>query len=217
MADRLLDGPGSLAVFDPMPTRREKLAARGVAATSATGADALFLMVVDETQCQQALYGPDGAAAELRLGAVVVVMSTVGPTAARRLEASLGQVGVQLVDAPVSGGVARAGSGETAAGVEAALELVRPALDRMGSTVVTCEPAAGDAQSVKLVNQLLCGVHITAAGEALASLGLDPAACTRPSGTGPAGSFMLDDRGARMLRVFEQCRAAHLTPRYRSP
>jgi 3-hydroxyisobutyrate dehydrogenase/putative dehydrogenase len=72
----------------------------------------------------------------------------------------------------------------------------------MGSTVVHCGPAAGDGQAVKLVNQLLCGVHIAAAGEALAyadALGLDPESVYETIRHGAAGSFMLEDRGRRML------------------
>jgi 3-hydroxyisobutyrate dehydrogenase/putative dehydrogenase len=68
--------------------------------------------------------------------------------------------------------------------------------------VVHCGPAAGDGQSVKLVNQLLCGVHIAAAGEALAyaeALGLDPKAVHETIRHGAAGSFMFEDRGRRML------------------
>jgi 3-hydroxyisobutyrate dehydrogenase len=210
MATCLLDGPEPLAVYDAVAARREQLAAAGAvaaatAADAARDAEALFVMVVDEAQCRDVLLGPEGAAAALRPGAVVVLMSTVGPDAVRRLAAGLAEVDVTLVDAPVSGGVARAGAGDLlimASGPPEALERVRPALDLMGSTVVVCGQTAGDGQSVKLVNQLLCGVHIAAAAEALAyaqALGLDPAAVHETVRHGAAGSFMLDDRGARMV------------------
>lgn len=209
-----------LAVYDPVAPRREELASAGAVAVAsasdaARDAEALFVMVVDEGQCRQALLGPDGAAAALRPGAVVVLMSTVGPDAVRRLAASLAEVEVELVDAPVSGGVARAGAGDLlvmASGQPAALERVRPALDLMGSTIILCGDTAGDGQSVKLVNQLLCGVHIAAAGEALAyaqALGLDPAAVHETIRHGAAGSFMFDDRGTRMVgREFTPVKSA---------
>ncbi len=210
MARRLLGGPGKLAVFDPVTARSAELAAAGAvaaatAAEAAQQADVLFLMVVDEAQCRQALLGPDGAAAALAPGSIVVLMSTVGPEAVHRLAAALSEVEVELVDAPVSGGVARAAAGDLlimASGQPAALGRARLALDLMGSTVVVCGPTAGNGQSVKLVNQLLCGVHIAAAGEALAyarALGLDPAVVHETIRHGAAGSFMLDDRGSRML------------------
>jgi 3-hydroxyisobutyrate dehydrogenase/putative dehydrogenase len=72
----------------------------------------------------------------------------------------------------------------------------------MGSSVVHCGARVGDGQAVKLVNQLLCGVHIAAAAEALAyaeSLGLDPRFVFETIRHGAANSFMLEDRGERML------------------
>jgi 3-hydroxyisobutyrate dehydrogenase/putative dehydrogenase len=109
------------------------------------------------------------------------------------------------VDAPVSGGIARAATGELLTMVGAAdpaLSAARPVLDELAGRVVVVGDRPGDGQRVKLVNQLLCGVHIAVAAEALAyaeSLGLDPAACWETVRHGAAGSFMLDDRGARMV------------------
>ena len=210
MAKRLLGGPHPVTVYDPVAARREELAEAGAAAADVPAdvgrdADVLFVMVVDEAQCRDLLLGPDGAAQGLAPDALVVLMSTVGPDAVRRLATDLAEVGVGLVDAPVSGGVARAASGELlvlASGEPEALDRVRPLLDLMGSRVVVCGASAGDGQSVKLVNQLLCGVHIAAAGEALAyaqALGLDPAVVHETIRHGAAGSFMLDDRGPRMV------------------
>lgn len=220
MATRLVDVVGTLTVFDPVTERRQSLADQGAVSAqsplqAAREADALFVMVVNEAQCEEALFGSDGAIDVLPQEAVVVVMSTVGPLAVRSQAARLHRRGVQLVDAPVSGGVARACAGELlimASGPAGALNVIRPALARMGSTVVDCGAAAGDGQSVKLVNQLLCGVHIAAAGEALGyarALGLDPAAVYETIRHGAAGSFMLDDRGSRMLtREFQPAKSA---------
>jgi len=198
MAARLVDVSGTLTVFDPVAGRRQSLATQGAVdapspAEAARDADALFVMVVNEDQCEQALFGGDGAVDALAPDAVVVVMSTVGPHAVRALAERLAARGVHLVDAPVSGGVARADTGDLlvmVSGEPAAVDVVRPALTRMGSTVVDCGGAAGDGQSVKLVNQLLCGVHETIRH-------------------GAASSFMLDDRGARMLsREFQPAKSA---------
>lgn len=210
MAKRLLAGPEPLTVYDPVAARREELAGAGAVAAGTPAdvgreADVLFVMVVDEAQCRELLLGPGGAAQVLALGAVVVLMSTVGPDAVRRLAPALAELGVGLVDAPVSGGVTRAATGDLlvlASGEPDALDRVRPLLDLMGSRVVVCGASAGDGQSIKLVNQLLCGVHIAAAGEALGyarALGLDPAVVHETIRHGAAGSFMFDDRGARMV------------------
>jgi 3-hydroxyisobutyrate dehydrogenase-like beta-hydroxyacid dehydrogenase len=162
-------------------------------------------MVVNAEQAEAALFGENGAAEALAPGAAVVVMSTVGPEPVRELDGRLSERRLRLLDAPVSGGVARAERGDLlimAGGPEDLFGELRPALEAMGSTVVHCGPAAGDGQSVKLVNQLLCGIHIAAAGEALAyaeALGLDPGSVYETIRHGAAGSFMLEDRGRRML------------------
>jgi 3-hydroxyisobutyrate dehydrogenase-like beta-hydroxyacid dehydrogenase len=220
MAARLVDVADTLTVFDPVAERQQSLADQGAVSAqspleAAREADALFVMVVNEAQCEEALFGSDGAVAALPQDAVVVIMSTVGPHAVRALAERLHRRGVQLVDAPVSGGVARPGAGDLlimASGPAGALDVVRPALTAMGSTVVDCRASAGDGQSVKLVSQLLCGGHIEAAGEALGyarALGLDPAAVHETIRHGAAGSFMLDDRGARMLsREFQPAKSA---------
>ena len=136
----------------------------------------------------------------------MVVMSTIGPEAARELADALAERDLRTVDAPVSGGVARAEKGELlimAGGPENLFEKLRPVLGAMGSSVVHCGPRVGDGQAVKLVNQLLCGVHIAAAAEALAyaeALGLDPRFVFEAIRHGAANSFMLQDRGERMLK-----------------
>ena len=102
--------------------------------------------------------------------------------------------------------MARAEKGDLlimAGGPENLIEKLRPVLGAMGSSVVHCGPQVGDGQAVKLVNQLLCGVHIAAAAEALAyaeALGLDPRFVFEAIRHGAANSFMLQDRGERMLK-----------------
>jgi len=115
----------------------------------------------------------------------------------------------------MSGGVARAERGDLVVmvgGPRETFEACRPLLDQMGSTVAYVGESVGDGQALKLVNQLLAGVHIAAAAEALgfaAALGLDPRAAWEVVRHGAAGSFMLGDRGARMLDgEFEPVRSA---------
>ena len=134
-----------------------------------------------------------------------VIMSTVGPEAIIATAAQLQQAGASVVDAPVTGGTARASTGELvifAAGEEVSLNHVAPVLTAMGRTK-TVGNRPGDGQGIKVINQHLCAVHIVAAAEALNlahSLGLDPAQVLPLVEGGAAGSWMLSDRGPRMLQ-----------------
>jgi 3-hydroxyisobutyrate dehydrogenase len=213
MATRLLDSGHQVVGYDVDPGAVAVLGDRGKPAASpaeaAAGADVLAVMVATGAQAEDVLFGDQGAASELRTDAVVLLMATVGPAAVEGIAGRLAERGVQLVDAPVSGGVARATTGELlmmVSGPDQALATVQPLLDAMSAK------APVDGQKVKLVNQLLCGVHIAAAAEGLAyaeALGLDAEACWEVIRHGAAASFMLDDRGERMVHgAGEQVRSA---------
>ncbi len=145
-----------------------------------------------------------GGITELPSGQVWVIMSTVGPQSVREQGDILRRLGARVVDAPVTGGVARAKTAELvifAAGAAEDVEAARPVLDTMGKVHVTGSQP-GDGQSIKVVNQHLCSVHLAAAAEALSlarSLGLDPGAVLSLVEKGAAGSWMLSDRGPRMI------------------
>ncbi len=219
MAARLLDSGHQVIGYDVAPAAvaalGDRAGAAGSPAEAGTGVDVLAVMVATAAQADDVLFGDGGAAPALREGAVVLIMATIGPAAVEQIAARLAVQGVQVVDAPVSGGVARATTGELlimVSGAEDALATVRPLLDAMASKapVVGAEP--GEGQKVKLVNQLLCGVHIAAAAEALAyaeAMGLDAEACWDVVRHGAAASFMLDDRGERMVHgAGDQVRSA---------
>ena len=209
-----------VVAYDIDPTRADALADSGVvAATSvadvATGADVLVIMVATPEQADDVLFGDDQAASALAPGGVVLVLSTVGPTAVQRWTSRLSEQGVALVDAPVSGGTARAATGDLLAmvsGPDDDVSRVRPLLDTLASNAPLTGPVPGDGQKVKLVNQLLCGVHIAVAAEALAfaeAIGLDAGEVRETIRHGAAASFMLDDRGARMVdSSFDDVRSA---------
>ncbi|PVZ12280.1 MULTISPECIES: NAD(P)-dependent oxidoreductase [unclassified Pseudomonas] len=133
-----------------------------------------------------------------------VIMSTVGPAAVREQGARLASRGIVVVDAPVTGGVARAQTGSLlifASGTPEALDHVGPVLRAMGN-VKPVGAQVGDGQAIKVVNQHLCSVHLVAAAEALnlaRSLALDPAQVLALIEQGAGGSWMLSDRGPRML------------------
>jgi 3-hydroxyisobutyrate dehydrogenase/putative dehydrogenase len=210
MAGKLAEAGFELKVFDVVAERARPLVELGAESAAspkeaAEGSEALVLMVANAAQANDVLFGEGAVAEALPEGAVVVVMSTIGPEAVRELADALTVRGLRTLDSPVSGGVARAEKGDLlimAGGPQDLFEELRPVLEAMGSSVVHCGPRVGDGQAVKLVNQLLCGVHIAAAAEALAyaeALGLDPRFVFETIRHGAANSFMLEDRGERML------------------
>jgi 3-hydroxyisobutyrate dehydrogenase len=209
MAERLIP-LHKVTVFDVVRERVEKLVAQGAfpaasASGAASGADVVIVIVATPAQLGDAVFGADGVAAGIDSGATLIVMSSVGVDAVREVERRLRPQGVQVLDVPVTGGVARAITGELtllAGGDAATLEHVREVLEKLGTTIASCGPRVGDGQAVKLVNQLLCSIHLAAAGEALnfaSALGLNPASVLEVLGSGAASSFMLLDRGPRML------------------
>ncbi|WP_424347509.1 NAD(P)-dependent oxidoreductase [Kocuria sp. CH-021] len=173
---------------------------------AAAGADVVVVMVATGAQLHDVLFGERGVAEALGPDTVLLVMATVGPQSVESCAQGLESRGVRIVDAPVSGGTARAATGDLlvmVGGAEEDVVAVRPLLDAMAANAPLVGPRVGDGQRFKVVNQLLCGVHIAVAGEALAladSMGLDAAQCLEVLSTGAATSFMFEDRGPRMLQ-----------------
>ncbi|MBK1787843.1 NAD(P)-dependent oxidoreductase [Prauserella cavernicola] len=205
--------------YDLDPARAEALAGDGVRpaasiGAAATDADVLVVMVATAEQVEGVLFGEDAAADALAPGSTVAVMATVGPGPVGPWAQRLSRARIELVDAPVSGGAVRAGTGDLlimAGGPQQAVDHVRPLLDALARTAPHVGTAPGDGQKVKLVNQLLCGVHIAAAAEALSlaeAMGLDAETTWDVIRGGAASSFMLDDRGARMVRGTDEVTSA---------
>ncbi|MDD0857011.1 NAD-binding protein [Arthrobacter alpinus] len=180
------------------------------AQAAARGADALLLAVRNGEQLDEVLFGVNGVAAVLSKGSVVILTSTVGTEAIPATVARLADFGVELVDAPLSGGPVRAGEGDLLIVVGATPDAQRqaaPVLELLASTLSIVGDNPGDGQALKTVNQLLCGVHIAAAAEALAladALGLDQAKTLAALEAGAAGSFMLSNRGPRILEAYTE-------------
>jgi 3-hydroxyisobutyrate dehydrogenase len=204
----------AVSAFDVNSERRALAVAAGVqsrssAGSAASGADVVVLAVRNAEQLDAVLFGADGVVHRLQQGCAVVLTSTVGTDAARVTAARLADAGVHLVDAPLSGGPVRAAAGDLLIVVGAradAFALAEPVLRALGSTITMVSDRPGDGQALKTVNQLLCGVHIAAAAEALAladALGLDRHAALDALGAGAAASFMLGNRGPRMLEAYD--------------
>jgi 3-hydroxyisobutyrate dehydrogenase len=160
------------------------------------------------------LYGEGGLVGGLPAGAVVIVCSTMDPAYVQDLAERLARDSVHLVDAPVTGGAAGAAKGTLTimgSGVTEAFDEARPVLEAFGSRVYNLGPAGAGAR-MKVLNQLLCGVHLAVAGEAIALArhqGLPLAMTLEILGSGAAGSWMLADRGPRMVSErFDDVRSA---------
>ncbi|VXC10882.1 NAD(P)-dependent oxidoreductase [Citricoccus sp. K5] len=211
MARQLLAAGFEVTGVDPSAARREEAAVQGLsvepAPDSAAEADVVVCMVATPDQLRTAALGDDGVLGRMRDGAVLLVMSTVGPRAVQDV-ADEAPPSVRVVDVPVTGGVARAITGDLrlfASGPRSVVEEIRPVLDALG-TVIDCGAEIGQGQSYKAVNQLLCSVHIVAAAEALAlaeELGLDPEKVFSAVAGGAGASWMLSERGPRMLQGLE--------------
>lgn len=174
------------------------------AAEAAAGADVLVLMVVNAAQAESVLFDASALAAMVA-GGSVILMATCPPGAVKALASRVEAAGRALVDAPVSGGVGGATRGTLTimvGGPTSMVERVRPVLDALGDKVFHVGETPGQGAAVKTVNQLLCGVHIAAAAEGLAlaqKAGVDPALALKILQGSAAGSWMLNDRGPRML------------------
>jgi 3-hydroxyisobutyrate dehydrogenase len=148
-------------------------------AEAAKQADIVISVVLNAAQTETILFGEDGVTQTLAEDAVFVSCATMDPEVAKRLAKQLEATGRHYLDAPISGGAQRAAQGELtilASGSPAAFARARPALDAMAAKLYELGDAAGQGAAFKMINQLLAGVHIAAASEAItfaARQGLD--------------------------------------------
>jgi putative dehydrogenase len=209
MTARLVQAGFSVAGYDVSPAARDAVAALGAAvatsaAEAARGADVVILMVVDANQAEQVLF-TDAVVETLPEGRPILLMSTCPAWLVSAIAERVVAQGRVFVDAPVSGGTAGAETGTLtilAAAPSAALDAVRPVFAALGSKLVHVGERPGQAAMLKTVNQLLCGIHIAAAAEAFSlatKCGLDPHLVLEVLGGSAASSWMLKDRGPRML------------------
>lgn len=132
--------------------------------------NAVALVVLNAAQTEAVLFGTSGIAATLAPGAVIVSCATVAPAFAREMETRCADLGLLYLDAPISGGSAKAALGALsvmAAGSAQAFAAARPLLEACAETVFELGDAAGPGSAMKSVNQLLAGVHIAAMAEAM--------------------------------------------------
>ena len=179
----------------------------GCASPAELGAacDVLIVLVVNADQVDAVLFGENGAAPAMRQGSVLVMSVTVAPDYAMRLAARLSERGILMIDGPVSGGAAKAATGEMTvmgsgppeafAKCEAVLGAIAQKIYRLGD-----EPGTGS--KVKMINQLLAGVHIAAAAEAMAlgiKAGADPHMLYDVISNSAGSSWMFQNRVPHIL------------------
>jgi 3-hydroxyisobutyrate dehydrogenase len=210
MAASLVRAGHDVAGSDIRPAAIDSLVAlggRGAAdpGAAAEGAQLIILMVVNQAQVEAVLFGPAGAVARLPKGAVVMLSATVPAAFTEALDARLGETGHLLLDAPVSGGAAKARDGQLtimSSGSAAAYAVADPALAAVAATVYRLGDRPGIGSTVKTVNQLLAGVHIAAAAEAMAlgtRAGADPRQLYEVISNSAGGSWMFQNRVPHML------------------
>jgi len=214
MAQSLRRAGHSVHVYDVRREAAEAFAKDGgVACASLAGlgaaCDVVVSVVVNAAQTEAVLFGtgePDsGCAASMKPGSVFVMCSTVDPNWSVALEARLEGLGLRYIDAPISGGAAKAASGQMTmmtAGKPEAFAVAEPFLNAMAGKVYKLGDSAGAGSQVKIINQLLAGVHIAAAAEAMAlglREGVNAEALYEVITNSAGNSWMFENRMAHVL------------------
>ncbi|HZV20810.1 MAG TPA: L-threonate dehydrogenase [Hyphomicrobiales bacterium] len=177
----------------------------GSPAEAAREADIILCVVVTAAQTNAVLLGPDGVAGVVKAGSVFISSATMDPASARRLGKEAEARGLLYLDAPISGGAARAAKGEltvVASGSRAAFAKARPALNAIAAKVYELGDEPGIGAGFKMINQLLAGVHIAAAAEAIvfaAKQGLDLAKVYEVITASAGNSWMFENRVPNIL------------------
>lgn len=162
-------------------------------------------VVVNAEQTEQVLFGDTGAAKVMKKGSLFIMCSTVTPSWSVALEQRLAELGILYLDAPISGGAAKANLGQITmmtAGSPQAYALCNEALDAMAAKVYRLSDKAGAGSKVKVINQLLAGVHIAAAAEAMAlgiREGVDPESLYDVITHSAGNSWMFENRMPHVL------------------
>ena len=210
MAKSLRKSGFALSVFDLRTDVAQAFAAGGGTACAspaelAASCQVVISVVVNAAQTEEVVFGTGGCAQAMQPGSVFVMCSTVDPNWSIALEARLAKLGILYLDAPISGGAAKAASGQMTmmtSGSAPAYAKVGAALDAMAAKVYKLGDMAGAGSKVKIINQLLAGVHIAAAAEAMAlglREGVDANALYEVITHSAGNSWMFENRMAHVL------------------
>lgn len=209
MAYNLLRAGHNVTVHNRSQEKVRQIADAGATAATSTlevmaGCDIVLACLPDVATCEAVLLGDDGALPNARPGQIIVDHSTVGASTSKACAAAAEQRGAMFLDAPISGGTERATDGTLTimvGGPAEAYKSAQPLFDVMGAVVRHVGPT-GSGTAAKLVNQLLVGVHMVAAAEAMllgAKSGADPALVFELVNSGWGQSFLLGRNAPAML------------------
>ena len=209
MALNLIKGGHQLFLQSRSGVPQELIEAGGTACANATEvarlADVTITMVPDTPDVELVLFGPDGVAAGLSKGKVVVDMSSISPIETRTFAAKINELGCEYLDAPVSGGQVGAQNAALTimvGGPQAAFDRVQPLFALMGKNI-TLIGENGAGQTCKVANQIIVALNIEAVAEALlfaSKAGADPAKVRQALMGGFASSRVLEVHGERMIK-----------------
>lgn len=219
IATSLLRAGFEVVGSDPNPATTERLRALGghIAANpaeAAAGAKAVLCVVVNAAQTEQVLFGANGCSGQMTPEAAFIAMATIAPDQARDFAARLAATTADYLDAPISGGAAKAAAGKLsimASGAPAVFDRVADVLAAVSDNLFRLGDQPGQGSMFKIVNQLLAGVHIAVAAEAMAfaaGQGLDLEQVYRVITASAGNSWMFTDR---MRRVLDQDRVPRST------
>lgn len=209
MAQSLLNAGHTVQGFDINPDSVARLVADGGQALSLAKAaeltDILVVVVLNAAQTESVLFGPDGWASKLKPGATIISCATVSPDMAKTTAKRCLDAGLNYLDAPISGGAAKAAQGKLsimASGTGDAFAGAAPALDAMAEKVFNLGDEVGAGSAMKAVNQLLAGVHIAAMAEALTfgmTQGVTPEKFVEVISQCAGTSWMLENRAPHIV------------------
>jgi 3-hydroxyisobutyrate dehydrogenase len=210
MASNILKAGHELTVHNRTREKEEDLARRGAkrAATpmdAACGSQIVITCVSDTPDVERVLLGENGVVHGAKPETIVVDMSTISPSATRKMAGVLGEKGIRMIDAPVSGGSegAKKGTLTIMAGGDASdIEKAMPVLNAMGQSITRVGPV-GAGQMAKAINQVvIAGMYWSVAEGMILGLkaGLDMEKVIEAIGGGVAGSWILKNRSANMIK-----------------
>jgi 2-hydroxy-3-oxopropionate reductase len=210
MAGHLLKAGHKVYVYDIVPEAVAELEGQGAIACTSSKEVAgktgmVFLIVPDTPDVEAALFGKNGVAEGIKPGSVVVDMSSISPIATKEFARKLKEMGVEMLDAPVSGGQVGAQNAALSIMVGGAVELferIKPFFEIMGKNIVHIG-GNGDGQTCKVANQIVVALTIEAVAEALlfaSKAGADPAKVRAALLGGFAQSRILELHGERMIK-----------------
>jgi 3-hydroxyisobutyrate dehydrogenase-like beta-hydroxyacid dehydrogenase len=208
MARNLLTAGFTVTAYNRTRTRAEPIVQHGATLADcpravAEQSDVVITIVSDTPDVRQVILGADGVIEAARPGHIVIDMSTISPSVTRQIAGDLAARGVEMLDAPVSGGVKGADEGTLsimAGGKREVFERCRPVFEAMGKKLVYCG-GNGQGQMVKLCNQITIASNLVAAAEAVAfakKAGVDPHTMIEAVGAGAAGSWVVNVLGPKM-------------------